>query len=225
MEGATTQEQAVRSDVTIQASREPHVSMAASAHAMDPRPSYGLWGGLRGGLLTDIVQNLASRPFYSAYPHVTSLSQAYPASSVFTWILIGHDYLKLPVPSVWSNDATSFYCQLESQCPGAMEPSAFPCFMSLLPPHSSVFPTHAWNIPSHWPSWGPGANQLSQAYSEEYIPSPSFRGGLGQYVSDTDACQSNPQMPPHFLQTTSSGSTQQPQLPLPFTLQGPPPPL
>lgn len=47
----------------------------------------------------------------------------------------------LPAPSAWSREATSFYHQLESQCPDAMESNMLPCFMGFLPPNSSVFPS------------------------------------------------------------------------------------
>lgn len=54
----------------------------------------------------------------------------------------------LPVPSVWSSEATSFYHQLESQCPDAMESNMLPCFVGLLPPLVlQFFQASAWSPP------------------------------------------------------------------------------
>lgn len=178
------------------------MSIATSDHPMDPQFPFGFWGGMRGGLLTDLVLKPSPRAFYAVYPSVTTLSQAYPAPYTFTWIQNPmysrkYSYLRwcFPVPSVWSNDVTNFYHQLGSRYPGAMDSSAFPCSWGLFPDYSY---SH-WDISNSCPSWGPGANQLSQACSEGPIRNPSFRRGLGWCTSYPGACQSRPQMSPHFF--------------------------
>lgn len=151
MERATTQEQAMRRNFTIKASRETHMSTAAPADAIDSRTSYDLRGGIRGGYLSDVVLNPCFRTSYAVYPSVKILPQVYPAPCTFTWAKY-HKYprRKLPVPSVWSREATSFYRQLEQEYQDAMESDLFPCSINLLPPKSSIFPTFTSDFSRYW---------------------------------------------------------------------------
>lgn len=135
MERATTQEQAMRRNITNQASGETHMPETASAYEMSIRPAYSLWGGMRKGYLTDPYLSSATSVSYVTYKVGTVPIPTCPLPLTFTWVPLGYNMRQaVAVPSIWSRQATDFYHQLESQCPDAVAPNAFPCSLKAILP-------------------------------------------------------------------------------------------
>lgn len=133
MERATTQEQAMRRNSSVQASGETRVPVATSARALGIRPPYGIWGGMRKGYLTDLVLSPSTRVSYVAYHLGIIPTPDYPVPIAHTWFPWGLG--KRPpiiVPSVWSREATDIYDQLESQYPDFAATDTFPCSLKAI---------------------------------------------------------------------------------------------
>lgn len=132
---ATTQERAMRRNITIQAPGETHVPAAASAYAEDISSAYSFWGGVRKGYLTDPYRSFISNIPYVTY-HVGNIPvSTCPLPIAFTWIHCDYGRRKaITVPSVWSWTATDFYHQLECKRPDTVAPNTFPCSLKTILP-------------------------------------------------------------------------------------------
>lgn len=133
MERATTQEQAMRRNITFQASREIHMPLAASVNTLGIRPPYSLWGGMRRGYLTDPLPNPITSVSYVAYHHESIPIRVCPLPIAYTWFPWDQSR-SVSVPSVWSMQAMDIYHQLESQYPDAVASNAFPCSLKAILP-------------------------------------------------------------------------------------------